>query len=298
MTDILTPVGRLVMGSPFIGQDKDANNAPLVIKNGPNAGQPRVEFFMAVAVAKTDPGLAAVQATIVQTAVAAFPHMFNPDGSCNRPGFAFKMVDGDSQVPNTKGKKPCEREGFPGHVVFYFSSGFAPKCYTAGGVSLITDPEAIKRGYYVRINGSVVGNKSEQQPGVFLNHGDLELVGYGDEISSGPDGASIFGGAPAGALPVGASATPIGGVPLAPVTVVPGVVPVAGVPPVAAVVPAPDFLQPPVAAPVPPVAPVAAPPAPPAPPVPGYMVQGVSYTAASLLAGGYSQAQIDILTRG
>ena len=52
LTQILTPVGRLVQGDCFEPQTTDAEGKPLLIKNGPNAGQPRVEYFMAIAVPK------------------------------------------------------------------------------------------------------------------------------------------------------------------------------------------------------------------------------------------------------
>jgi len=50
--NITSPVGRLVAGSLYDAQDKDAEGKPLVIKNGPNAGQQRVDFFFAVAIPK------------------------------------------------------------------------------------------------------------------------------------------------------------------------------------------------------------------------------------------------------
>ena len=45
-----TPVGRLVAGSLYKGQDKDAEGRPLVVKNGPQAGQPRLDFYFAIAI--------------------------------------------------------------------------------------------------------------------------------------------------------------------------------------------------------------------------------------------------------
>ena len=51
-TNITTPVGRLVAGSPYKGSDKDAEGRPLVVKNGPDAGKPRLDFYFAVAIPK------------------------------------------------------------------------------------------------------------------------------------------------------------------------------------------------------------------------------------------------------
>ena len=174
---ILTPVGRLVQGDCFVPQTTDAEGKPLLIKNGPNAGQPRVDYFLAIAIPKTDALYQELWAKIHGKARAEFPSLFDAQGNCINPKFAFKVTDGDSQIPNTKGIKPCDREGFAGHWVLNFSGGFAPKCYTANGAELIVNPEMLKRGYYIRISGTVKGNGSMQQPGLFLNHSMVEPYG-------------------------------------------------------------------------------------------------------------------------
>jgi hypothetical protein len=317
-TQILTPVGRLVQGDCFEGQTKDAEGNPLVIKNGPNAGQPRVDYFMAIAIPKTDATYNKLWATIHGEARAAFPSLFDASGNCINPKFAFKVTDGDSQVPNTKGVKPCDREGFPGHWVLNFSGGYAPKCYIQenGAYKLVTDPSMIKRGYYIRIAGTVKGNGSQQQPGVFLNHSMVELVGYGEEIVTGPNADAVFGGAPAAALPAGASATPLAPAaapampgaaptPAAPAPAAPAPAPAAPAPgqapaaPAAPVQPATDLLQPGQA----PAAPAAPAPAPAAPaPAPAAEVKyqtpdGGQWTEAQLVAAGYDAAQIAALPK-
>lgn len=200
--EILTPVGRLVQGSCFEANTKDATGAPLTYKTGPQAGQPRVDFFMAIAIPKTDPGINDILQKIQTAAQTGFPQ-----GQYNSPTFAWKVIDGDGV--DRQGQPHANKEGFAGCWVLKFSGGYAPKCYSKGGETLLTDPQSIKRGYYIRIYGSVVANGSVQQPGVYLNHSLVELIGYGEEIVSGPDGASIFGGAPVAQLPQGASATPL-----------------------------------------------------------------------------------------
>lgn len=259
--EILTPVGRLVQGDCFEPRTTDSEGKPLLVKNGVNAGKPRVDYFMAIAIPKTDAGWPGLWETIKQVAITSFPHLASHIQPLASPAdigqleFAFKVTDGDSAHPNKKGIAPNSRTGFPGHWILGFSGGFAPKCYTAGGDELINDPSMIKRGYYIRIYGSVKGNESLQQPGVYLNHSMVEFVAYGEEIITGPDGNAVFGSAPAGALPAGASATP-----MAPAT--PMAQPGAGAAPQAAtpapaaaqpapnnVQPAPDFLNPQGAAP-------------------------------------------------
>lgn len=272
-TNILTPVGRIVQGDCFKGRATDMQGNPLTIKSGPNAGQPRTEWFVALAIPKDDPGWPVLQAAIHQAARAGFPNMFDAQGNCTNPNFSFKYIDGDSQVAGPTGRRPCDNEGFPGHWILKFRSGFAPQCFSRGGASILTDPDSIKRGYYVRISGSVVGNDSPVRPGVYLNLTMVELCGFGEEIKTGPDGAAVFGGTPAGALPPGASPTP-----LAAPTVPAAAQPVPQTAPGAPPPPAPDFLNPPAAART-------------------YTLgDGKQYTAEQLLAAGWTQAQIDGLS--
>lgn len=290
---LLTGVGRIVQGDVFKGQDTDAEGRPLVIKNGLNAGQPRLDYFIGVAIPKTDPGVNELIQEIRNAAKGSFPALFDASGNCANPRFAFKYTDGDSNIPNTKGVAPCTREGFPGHYVFNFSSGFVPKAYTTGGAAQIVNPDEIKRGYYVRVYGSVRGNGSQQQPGVFLNHSMVELVGYGDEITTGPVGTDVFGGAPV-SLPVGASATPTTSAPpLAIPAASAGIVPAPAASPAApitpapvAVVPAPEFLNPPAPAPAPVAEPV---------PVQTYTMNGVNYSRQQLIDAGWNDTQIATL---
>jgi hypothetical protein len=279
--DILTPVGRLVAGDVFKANTTDAQGRPLTIKSGANAGQPRTEYYFALAIPKTDPNYNTEVLAKLQTAAkAGFPTLFDANGQCIRPDFAWKIVDGDSNVPNQNNTVPSTKEGYPGHWVLSFKSGFAPKVYTKGGEAVITDPEQVKRGYYVRVYGNIEANGDMQKPGVFLNPSMVELVGYSDEINSGPDGAVVFGGAPAANLPAGASATPLAGTPIAMPTVQPAT----------------DFLNPqnavqPAAMPAPMAAPM--PTAPAAPKT--YNVGGNQYTAEQLKAGGWTDAQIATL---
>lgn len=263
-----TPVGRLVEGNLYEGSTTDAENNTLVIKSGPNAGQPRVDYYFALAVPK------GAEQHWAQTEWGAkiweVGHKSFPNGQANSPSFAWKVVDGDSTIPNRRGRKPCDREGFKGHWILRWSSGYAPRIFNANGTQAITETGAVKLGYYVQVNGTIAGNGSQQHPGIYLNHSMVALAGYGDEIVLGPDPASAgFGSAP---LPPGASATPVGGMstvapPAAPVPLVTGAAPVptpspvpihqvttAAAPAVPPVTPNPAFLAGPGAPPPPPAA--------------------------------------------
>lgn len=202
-----SPVGRLVWGSLTKARDKDAEGKPLVIKTGPQAGQPRVDYGFGLAIPKgTETHWATTHwgKLIWEAGHAGFP-----GGQANAPTFAWKVTDGDSQIPNRKGVKPCTKEGYPGHWVLSYSSSYAPKTFNANGTEAIP-AESIKNGYYVQVAGNVAANGSANQPGVYLNHQMVALSAYGAEIVSGPD-ASQVGFGQGTTLPAGASATPVGG---------------------------------------------------------------------------------------
>ncbi len=203
--DLLTPVGRLVQGSLYNGQTTNAENKPLEYKTGPNAGQPRVDFYFALAIPKgserhwmeTPWGQ-----KIYKVGQAGFPQ-----GQYNSPSFAWKIVNGDSTEPNRVGKKPCDREGYPGHWVLNFTSAFAPSIYNADGTQQLLEPNAVNLGDYIQVYGTVADNQSQQQPGVYLNHSMVALAGYGTRIVLGADPKQVgFGQSP---LPTGASLTPV-----------------------------------------------------------------------------------------
>jgi hypothetical protein len=301
--DILLPPGRMVMGSMYEPQTKDDKGQPLVVKRGPNAGQPAQRYFFAYAIPK-EPGHAAWWqsewgAQIWAIGAEAFPALFR-SGQPPRD-FAWKIVDGDSAEPNKKGVSPRSREGYPGHWVISMSSGYSPALFNRDGSQRLDTPGAIKCGYYLQVYVNVAGNDSTESPGVYMNPKAVALAGYGPEISVGVDGAAVgFGKA---ALPPGASSAPVGGfTPPASATTpppapggYPAPPPPAGAPPAyaplpppgasaappRAVVPQPSFLAPPGAPPAAPVPPPAGPPAyaPPAAPPAAPAAPAVRMTA-------------------
>lgn len=219
--NITSPVGRIVMGSLYDPNTTDAEGKPLVVKTGPNAGQPRVNYFFALAIPKgAEPHWAHTPwgQQIWNVGNQAFPN------AAQSPAFAWKIEDGDSQIPNKKGRKPCDNEGWRGHWILKFSGGFAPKVYQQEGAGYVQvmQKDFCKPGYFVEVAFSVEGNGSQSQPGVYLNHSMVCFRAYGQEITFGPDVASAgFGAAP---LPAGASMTPPAGalpMPQAPAAVPP-----------------------------------------------------------------------------
>lgn len=207
MIEILFPVGRLVGGSLYQGTDKDDKGQPLVYKSGKNAGQPRTSYSFGVAYKKgteqhwnvTEWGRKLYEEA-AKTAANTYQGRF----------FAWKVTDGDSAEPNKKGNKPCDREGYPGHWVVWFSGNFEPQVYNANGTERILEKGAVKPGYFVQVFGEAEFNSNTESPGMYLNYKLIAFSAYGTEIvlSSGPDAAAVgFGGQ----LPEGASSAPTAG---------------------------------------------------------------------------------------
>lgn len=285
MHEILYPVGRLVGGSVYRSNPvlENDNKTPKIGADG----LPRKLYSFGVAFAKT-PGQN-WSASEWGAKIWAEGHAGFPNGECQARAFAWKVTDGDSTIPNKRGNKPAENEGYPGNWVVWFSGSYAPKLCDAKGspesqVTYMDGQERIKPGHYVQVFGTCKDNKPSQSPGVYQNFVMVAHAGFGLEIASSVsvDASKVgFGATP---LPVGASATPLGqmAAPAAPVTA-----PVA--PPVtrpsAPIVPNPAFLQ----APVAPTAPVRTMTA----KASGHTYESMcaaGWTDATLIANGYMSA--------
>lgn len=202
--ELLTPVGRLVQGSLYEPQTTDAEGKPLTIRTGANAGQSRVEYYFALAIAK---GAERHWAETPWGAkIWAVGHAGFPNGQADSPHFAWKIQDGDSTIPNKAGRKNCDREGYPGHWVLNFASGFAPSIHNEDGTKQIVETNFVNLGDYIQVFGSVADNGATQQPGVYLNHSMVAFSRYGNRIVLGADPKTVgFGKSP---IPAGALNTP------------------------------------------------------------------------------------------
>lgn len=209
MTAFTSPVGRFVQGSLFELQTKDSTGAPLIVKTGPNAGQPASRAFFAVAYRKDDPLFMPFYQQMQAEAKAAFPNFFDAAGNCTHPNFAWKLMDGDGVDQN--GKKNSEKEGFAGHWVIKFGGSYLPRVFYMGRArpeDQIKDQNLAPRGWYIRVIGSMKGNAPSNKPGLYMNPDIVEVCGTGDLIVSGPDAQELLSQAPAVALPAGAGALP------------------------------------------------------------------------------------------
>ena len=209
MIDLTTPVGRLVGGHPMVMRPNKDEKTGLPKMQKDNV-TPSMSVYIGLAIPKgaeqhwnqTEWG-----AKIHAEALASFPN-----GEYQMDAFSWKIIDGDSQVPNKKMKKPCDREGYPGHWVIQASSSLGlPKCYNVGKYNPLTDQiqqkEMIKPGDYARLVLSIKGNGAvhPNTPGVYMNPTIFELYQPGQQIilESEPDAQAALGTVQ-GQLPQGA----------------------------------------------------------------------------------------------
>jgi hypothetical protein len=289
--NFVTDTGRLLWGDLYTPKTTDYDGNPLVIKSGIDAGKPtqRIEFGLAIA---KRPGETHYSQSKLGAIIWVEAHKAHPL-SAARDDFASKVTDGDSTKPgkprNGKpGRRPCDKEGYPGHWVFTFGGSFLPKVVNANGSAYILEKDAVQPGDYVQVAGSVAGNTGAT-PGVYLNHNFVSLQAKGERIISGPDPGTLGFGAtplPAGyAPPTGAMSAPPAPLPPPPAAPAP-VPPAAPAPAPVAVQPAPSFIAPP----APGLAPPPAPPAPAAGPVMTKAANGVLY--AQFIAAGWNDTTL------
>lgn len=277
-----TPVGRLVYGSVYEAKTTDYDGEPLVYKKGAKIGQPMHRFEFGVAVQKQ--GEQHWNQTEWGRKIWDIGHRDFPNGQTQQPSFAWKITDGDCQIPNKKQNKPCDKEGYPGHWVLNFScmAEFAPSLCNASdpkNIKHITQPDFINCGDFVEIAFSSRGNGDLGSPGVYLNPLGVAWRAYGERISFSfkIDVTTIgFGQA---ALPAGASSVPLSSNAAPSATTIP-VAPI-----VQPVLPHYAILTPP--APVPGLAP----PAPIAPAV-RQMVDPTGATYEQYIAAGWTDVQL------
>lgn len=286
MTDLLL-TGRLVTGHPMVAHIKtDNNNQPKLGKDG----QPMSEYHVGVAIPKqgeTDWKTTTWGQVINSVAMAAWTN-----NETLRPDFAWKVQDGDSQIPNKRGKIPAQREGWAGHWVVSCNTMIPIRCYHVGKydpTQQIQDKNEIKTGDYCRVNVEVKSNNSTQTAGLYINPNLFELSRAGEQIMTdgGPAAADVFGGgAPASPQPVAAAPAPTTAPAPAPAAA-PSTVPAAAPPASAPTAPAPDFLGQPQPAPAPA----------PAPAEESYNYNGQIFTKSALLAAGWAEDQVTALPR-
>lgn len=201
-----TPIGRLVQGDPYTAQPrKNSDGSP---KLNATTGQPEMQFYCALAIAKNDPAWPAFRESLMVEQRAAWPQFHNPQGQCTNPTFADKITDGDGQ--DSKGQSYATREGWPGHWIVKFASTFAPKVFEWApelGAWKETEPGKVKLGDYCRISGTCQSNTSQQSPGMYMNLNMVAFEREGQRIVLGPTAEQAFG-APGSNTPTAPTPSP------------------------------------------------------------------------------------------
>ncbi len=251
-----TPVGRLVQGSLYEPQTENFDGKPLTTETG----EEKIVFYLGIAIPK------GAETHWNQTEwgqkIYAEGTQSWPKGEYHQPTFAWKVVDGDSTIPNKKMNKPCDKPGHPGNWILNFSSSFPTKICQPDATPIVIE-DYVKLGDYIAVLGSVKTNGSSQSPGVYLNHLWVAFYGYGERIVLGVDPKSA--GFDKLAPPPQASSVPVAAQPFTP--------------PMTEVQPHPAILNPP------PVAPVAA-------PVRQLTALAKGNSYEQLIAAGWSEAQM------
>lgn len=194
--EILTPPGRIVWGHPMQKQIKTdpKTRKPILDKMGKE--QDVWSFGLAI----PNASFPQVEAAIAQAAYAQFPQ-----GNFPRD-FAWKIK---RETDLDENNKPySEREGYAGHTVLSISTqAFCPSVYKFenGKYRQLTENE-VKCGDWV-VSKLIINS---HPGGVYLNPGEIELVGYDQEIQrrGGGDPNATFGGRTY-QLPPGVSANPV-----------------------------------------------------------------------------------------
>ena len=175
MAEIFFPLGRMIGGNVYeLFPQKDSFGKPKLRKDG----TPAMQCAFGVAFPKeggTDWRQTEWGREVYKVGSTAFPQ------HCNGPLFAWKVTDGDSTIPNKRGKIPAQLEGYAGHWVIWFNQGWLPKLLSADGMYEL-GPDMIYPGCFVRVLADVTSNNSTQSPGVYMNPKGVFLLYEGERI--------------------------------------------------------------------------------------------------------------------
>jgi len=229
MTDILLPVGRMVGGSFYEARLLTDDDGQPVIDQ--KTGKQKSSFSFALAIKKTcaDWKQESWGAIAYSVGASGYPAFIA------NPAFAWKIVDGDSNVPNENNKIPCENPNYVGNWIIWFSQSFPIRVVNQKGTKDLVRPSDVRSdqnpsglivnelgqeigeilpGYFIEVMASVVPNKppangKKGKPGIYWNPVAVALSAFGPRIESTKIDTSKVGFGSA-ALPAGASAAPVG----------------------------------------------------------------------------------------
>lgn len=233
MAEVLL-TGRIVAGHPMKDQVKFDDNGQKIIKDG----KEQTQRYIGLAIPKNG-STDWKQTDWGRQFYAEGTNATNgyKNGEDQHPSFSWKITDGDSAIPNKRGKKPCEQTGYPAHWIVHISTEIPYGCYHVGKydpIQAIQNPDEITCGDNARVLVDVKPNRRKdgsaaKTPGIYVNPRLLELSSKGEPIvnePSGPSASAVFGGgapapvstpAPAGVTPPPATDLLVTPPPVAPV---------------------------------------------------------------------------------
>lgn len=189
-TEINTPLGRIVFGSPFRAQDKMKDGQKVIGSDG----QPVKVITFGVAIPRAE-----FEAQIWPAMYAEAARLFGTPPQ----GFKYKYKDGDSaEAPYHNGRTGTpynQREGYPGHIVITISTelpSVSVMKFHNGAYHQIGANE-IKTGDYVQMTLNIKAHAG-QTPGLYINPVLVLLCYEGDAIAGSyeADPTQKFGAAP------------------------------------------------------------------------------------------------------
>lgn len=181
------PIGRLVLGSVHTGKGTDDFNGgiPYTYKSGPKAGQQKFMqwFLLAITKRKSDEKWESTKwgKELYDLGAKIHPKVYKS------PTFSWKITDGDSDIPNSKGKAPCEREGYKNHWVLSFrqwspTENSETPIYTRDGKGRLEAGVKVNCGDYIQVSANIKDNNSPNKPGLLLAQRAISYCAFGDRI--------------------------------------------------------------------------------------------------------------------
>lgn len=217
MAEVLL-TGRIVSGHPMKDQERYDNNRQKIMKDG----KPVTQRYIGLAIPKN--GTTDWKQT--DWGRQFYAEGTNPvngykNGEDKHHSFSWKVIDGDSDIPNKNGKKPCEQPGQRGNWIVSIATELPYACYHVGKydpIQAIQNPDEITCGDNVRVLVDVKSNRKKdgtaaQTPGIYVNPRLLELSSKGEPIiheQSGPSASAVFGGTAPVSTPAPAAPAPTG----------------------------------------------------------------------------------------
>ena len=169
MTNPVTEVmieGRVVNGHPMTRRPVTKRD-PITKVETPlldPTGAPITELYFAVAIPKQ--GEQHWNQTLWGQQIHTRAVQDWPNGEHGALDFSWKIIDGDSQIPNKKGKKPADREGWAGNWILNCNTRFDVRCHHVGKYQaheVIQDEKEINNACAPSLLGQVP-NRSREYP--------------------------------------------------------------------------------------------------------------------------------------